>query len=89
MVNQPIGNHGLRVFWCGRGLVLWWNRGVRMALVSFLSGGYNLHRFSDAIGLIFSAIYSTGFSGWTDSEYQNQIPGLLKLNVIQDFECLH
>ena len=24
-----------------------------MALVSFLSGGYNLHRFSDAIGLVF------------------------------------
>ena len=23
-----------------------------MALVSFLSGGYNLHRFSDAIGLV-------------------------------------
>ena len=25
---------------------------VRMALVSFISGGYNLHRFSDAIGLV-------------------------------------
>ena len=25
-----------------------------MALVSFLSGGYNLHRFSDAIGLVYS-----------------------------------
>ena len=24
-----------------------------MALVSFISGGYNLHRFSDAIGLVY------------------------------------
>ena len=39
--------------------------------------------------VIFSAINSTGISGWTDSEYQNQIPGLLKLNEIRDFECLH
>ena len=27
-----------------------------MALVSFLSGGYNLHRFSDAIGLVFNQV---------------------------------
>ena len=30
---------------------------VLMALVSFLSGGYSLHRFSDAIGLV-SVCYS-------------------------------
>ena len=32
---------------------------VRMALVSFLSGGYNLHRFSDAIGLVIFCMYLT------------------------------
>ena len=31
-----------------------------MALVSFLSGGYNLHRFSDAIGLVKFAINHFG-----------------------------
>ena len=41
MVNQPIGNHGLGVFWCDY-----------MALVSFLSGGYNLHWFWDALGKV-------------------------------------
>ena len=39
--------------------------------------------------VFFSVIDRTGISGWTDSEYQNQIPGLLKLNEIRDFECLH
>ena len=61
MSHQPIGNHGLRIFWYGQ-ISPWASpsrlSNVRIALVSFLSGGYNLHRFSDAIGLVIKGIQS-------------------------------
>ena len=55
VLHQPIGNHGLRIFWYGQ--ISPWAppsrlSDVGMALLSFLSGGYNLHWFSDAIGLV-------------------------------------
>ena len=52
MSHQPIGNHGLRIFLCVQ--ISPWAPPSRLsdgslALVSFLSGGYNLHRFSEVL----------------------------------------
>ena len=45
-----------------------------MALASFLSGGYNLHRFSDAIGLVFIVIHrNTIYGGWGLAPIYNSV----------------
>ena len=49
MSHHPIGNHGLRNLSWAAPLRL---SDGRLALVSFLSGGYNLHRFSDTLRLV-------------------------------------
>ena len=56
MVNQPIGNHGLGILWCGR--ILPWtpplrSNNVSLALVSCLSGGYKFASVLRCVGLVY------------------------------------
>ena len=52
MVNQPIGNHGQGIFWCGRISVMLLERGIRdisRVLVLARNSVYSARSVEDAI----------------------------------------
>ena len=60
-----------------------------MALVSFLSGGYNLHRYSDAIGLVLVVPNVNGDKICVNK--LNDLPSVLRnfyQNVCQKLACI-